>query len=183
MLKAAAEETPARAWLKGDIAAWAGDPGSGLYDVVFSNAALQWLPDHGVLFPKLLARVSGGGALAAQVPAYNSPAHRLLREMTGTGPGAWYTHAIEFYYDTLAPNAGRLDLWETEYQHIMQDHAEIVEWYKGTALRPFLSALPAGEPRERFLMEYQRGLESVYPRRPDGRVLFPFRRIFLIAYR
>jgi trans-aconitate 2-methyltransferase len=65
----------------------------------------------------------------------------------------------------------------------MEDHSAIVEWYKGTGLRPYLAALRDGEARERFLAEYLSGLERVYSRRPDGRVLFPFRRIFSIAYR
>ena len=178
MLRAAAAAHPEWNWVEGDIATWAAGP-AGLHDVVFSNAALQWTPDHAVVLPNLLTHVAAGGALAFQMPAYDGPAHRLLREMAGPVAGDWHTHDIAYYYDVLAPHSSRLDLWETEYQHIMEDHSAIVEWYKSTGLRPYLAALGDGEARERFLADYLTGIERIYPRRPDGRVLFPFRRIFL----
>src|SRR5262245_21129084 len=179
-------------WRQANIADWAA-AADRPYDVVFSNAALQWVPDHATVFPKLLAHASPAGALAVQVPAYDSPAHRVSRGLATLEPwrryfpngvtGDWHTHDVAFYYDVLSPQAARLDLWETDYVHIMNGHSDIVEWYKGTGLRPFLAAVPKGEAQDHFLAEYLEGLKRVYPLQPDGRLLFPFRRIFLIAYR
>jgi trans-aconitate 2-methyltransferase len=192
MLQEARAADPDRTWIEGDISTWAAAPGDS-YDVVFSNAALQWVPDHAVVLAKLLVRVSSGGALAIQMPAYDSPAHRLSRTMAASqrwshrfpgGPaGDWNTQDISYYYDLLAPLASNLDFWETEYLHVMDAPGDIVEWYKGTGLRPFLAALKDGDERNQFLAEYLQGLENVYPRRRNGRVLFPFGRIFLVAYR
>jgi trans-aconitate 2-methyltransferase len=191
MLGTAREGHPEWRWEEGDIASWASTAGRS-YDLVFSNAALQWVGDHAALLPQLLRRVSPAGALAMQIPARESPAHDLVRAMADSA--AWrpfFTHSFAdwdsrdtgFYYDVLTPHATRLDIWETTYIHVLDSPADIVEWYKGTGLRPFLSALQDDAARERFLAEYLAGIEKLYCPRADGRVLFPFRRIFVIAYR
>ena len=136
--------------------------------------------------------VSPGGALAVQVPGnFDATAHRLMRELAtsehwGSRIGnirEWHVHDVPFYYDVLARHAQRLDLWESEYIHILPNSAAIVEWYKGTGLRPFLEALNSSSDREAFTTDYLRLIQAAYPPRRDGRVLFPFRRIFIIAYR
>jgi len=99
------------------------------------------------------------------------------------GVREWHVHDLDFYYDVLALRAARLDLWETLYMHVMAGPESIVEWHKGTGLRPFLDALSDDGTRERFCAEYLEGLRQIYPRRPDERVLFPFRRLFLVAYK
>lgn len=182
MLAAARREHPEIRWEPGGIAAWAdgGEP----FDLVFSNAALQWLDDHAALFPKLFARVAPGGALAIQMPAdYSAPQHRILREMAARPVHDWHCHAPEFYYDALAPAAARIDLWTTTYYHPMPDVEAIVEWYKGTGMRPYLEALEGPEERRRFIAEYCERLRPHFPAQPDGAVLFPFARLFVVAYR
>jgi len=180
-------------WLLGDIAGWARDP-DGVFDVVYSNAALQWVPDHSALYPALFGRVAPGGALAVQVPAnLGAPAHAAMRSLAASDPWRsllppggvreWFVHDAGFYYDRLAKTATQVDLWETEYLHVLDGPAAIVEWYKGTGLRPFLDALPSAEHRDGFLEEYLALITRAYPVRQDGRVLFPFRRLFLVAYR
>ena len=111
----------------------------------------------------------------AASPAWRSFFPQRVRE--------WYAFPSEAYYDFLAKEATRIDLWETEYLHVLAGPGAIVEWYKGTGLRPFLDTLPGEPERERFLVDYGEALRPLYPARPDGRVLFPFRRLFLIAYR
>ena len=176
-----------------DIAEWAAGAGE-LFDVVFSNAALQWVPDHASLYPALLRHVAPGGALAVQVPMnLDAPAHLAMRELASTpawacllppgGVREWHAHDAGFYFDLLASTAARLDLWETEYFHVMGGPAAIVEWYKGTGLRPFLDALPTDDDRTNFLADYTDRIADAYPAQADGRVLFPFRRFFLVAYR
>jgi trans-aconitate 2-methyltransferase len=119
---------------------------------------------------------------------WDGPANRLMREV-GERFGIagrvreWFTHDIEFYYDVLARYASRVDAWTTEYVHVMPDAEAIVEWYRGTGMRPFLEALPDDEARGRFATEYREAIRAAYPARPDGRLLFRFRRLFLVAYR
>lgn len=190
MLARARRDHPGLAWEEGDIAAW--NP-AGTYDLVFSNAALQWVPDHATLLPRLLSRVADGGALAVQVPAdIEAPAHRLMRELAASepwraffpaAPREWHVHDPGFYYDALVSRAARLDLWTTDYAHVLENATEIAEWYRGTGLRPFLDALPDAAARERFVADYAARLPAAFPAQPDGKVLFPFRRFFLIAYR
>jgi trans-aconitate 2-methyltransferase len=185
MLDAARAASPQNEWRVGDIAEWAAASGD-RFDVVFSNAALQWVADQGVVFPQLMARVAEGGALAVQAPGnYASPQHQMLREIARRASlrvREWHTHDLDFYYDALAPLASRLDLWATEYLQVMPDVESIVEWYKGTGLRPYLDALGDGLERERFLAEYLEGLRLIYSPQSNGAVLFPFRRIFIVAY-
>jgi trans-aconitate 2-methyltransferase len=184
MIQAARQAAPRLRWITGDIAGWAAESGS-RFHVVFSNAALQWVGNHSAVFPQLFARVAEGGALAVQMPGnYDAPQHRILRKMAASlKVAAWHAYDLDFYYDLLAPLASRLDLWATQYLHIMAGPEAIVEFYKGTALRPYLEALPGPEERERFTAEYLEAIRPLFPARLDGRVLFPFRRIFLVAYR
>lgn len=190
MLENARKGHPEMVWTQGDIAEWAASAPTA-FDVVFSNAALQWVPDHAALFPRLMARVAKGGALAVQMPSrVESPAHRVTRELAESprwcaqfsGVADWFTHEAGFYYDAVAPHAASVELWETDYCHIMNGPEGILEWYRGTGLRPYFSALGSEEERVRFAGEYLDGIREAYPRRADGRVLFPFRRIFVVAY-
>ncbi len=158
------------------------------FDVVFSNAAMQWVPDHRSAFPRLLEHVAPGGALAVQMPAnFEAEAHTLMRAVASRYPATagvreWFTHDTGFYYDSLAPLAARIDLWSTEYIHVMEGPEKIVEWYAGSGMRPFLDALSTDADREAFTADYLAAIRHAYPARPDGRVLFPFRRLFIVAY-
>ena len=184
MIETACGEQPQHRWMVGDISQWASEKGP-RFDIVFSNAALQWVPDHAVLYPKIIARVVPGGAFAAQMPAdIDSPPHRLMREIApGMRVKEWHAHLPDFYYDLLTPLCARVDVWETEYLHVLPNAEAIVEWYRGTGLRPFLEALATESDRDRFLEEYLKRIRALYPPRSDGNVLFPFRRLFVVAYR
>jgi len=183
MIATARERHPGWRWITGDIAHFA--EGNDRYDLVFSNAALQWVPDHERILPLLLQRA---GVLAVQMPGnWAAPAHGVMREVAKRfgmleSVREWYTHDENFYYDVLAPHCRQLDLWTTEYIHVMPDAAAIVEWYRGTGLRPFLQALPDGPTRDQFIAQYQEAIRAEYPPRPNGQLLFPFRRLFLVAY-
>ena len=192
MIAAARKAHPDWNWRTGRIADWAGENDQA-YNIVFSNAALQWVDDHAAIFPKLLARVAAGGALAIQMPAnFDAPAHRIMREIAtsqawrkhfpAAGVREWHVHDLAAYHDILAPIAGAVDFWQTEYLHIMADAAAIVEWYKGTGLRPFLDALANDRQKADFTSQYLEEIARAYPVRKDGRLIFPFRRLFLIAY-
>jgi len=189
MIAAASRSYPQYEWLIGDISAWTAEVP---FDVVFSNASLQWVPGHEVLFPHLFAQVAPGGALAVQMPAHFDSA--LQREILETAEDPAWRHLMgqalnaftkqppSFYYNLLQPLAALLEIWETEYYHVVDSPHSIIEWFRGTGLRPFLAVLESEDQRKRFeellLAKYTRA----YPPQNDGRILFPFRRLFIIAY-
>ena len=184
MIDVARKEQPHRRWIAADIWNWIRTE-EAQFDLIFSNAALQWVSDHAALYPKLLERVAKGGAFAAQIPAdFNAVPHELMRELAPPNVRAkeWYSHEPSFYYDVLAPHARVVDIWEAIYQHVLPNADAIVEWYKGSGMRPFLEAMESEAERGRFLTQYTQRIRAAYPARSDGKVLFPFRRLFVIAY-
>jgi len=194
MLEAAHGSQPERHWIKGEIVGWANDSRQAPYDIVFANASLQWIPDHAANFPRVLTRVAPNGAFAAQMPGnHEAPVHQVMRDIAAsqswrrwfpTGKVCeWHSSTLEHYHDVLAPHAARLDIWETTYLHIFLKAEDIVEWYKGSGLRPYLEAIDSELERQRFVAEYLAAIRSIYPPQEDGHVLFPFRRLFMIAYR
>lgn len=172
-----------------EIASWS--PAASV-DVIFSNAALHWLPDHARLFPKLLDALSPGGILAVQMPAmHNAPVRALQQQIASSGPWAGRLEGIasappilepEAYYDLLSERASSLEIWATEYLHVLRGQDPVVQWASGTSLRPYLDALPAGE-QTGFIAAYAKALRPHYPPRADGTVLLAFRRLFIIAKR
>jgi trans-aconitate 2-methyltransferase len=190
MIAAAKAEYPDLNWIESDIIEWkAEEP----FDLIFSNAALHWVPDHGKIFPHLINQLSSNGVLAVQMPThFQSHVHRRTREialdaewqhLTGQALQAIKVERPSFYYDLLQPQVTRLDLWETDYIHVLEDHQAIVDWIRGTGLRPFLQALESDEQRARFEKMLLEGVSQDYPKQKDGRVLFFFRRLFIVAYR
>lgn len=190
MLAKAREGSPARCrWERADLADWV--PAAGRPDLIFSNAALHWLDRHEVLLPRLASLLRPGGLLAVQMPRnHAAPSHQAMIEAASAGP--WADRVVPALrpspvssasacFAILAPHAEALDLWETEYLHVLPPGKEhpVVAWTRGTALRPLLDA--AGPHAEAFLATYTERITHAYPLLPDGRVLFPFRRLFLIA--
>ncbi|HEY8709494.1 MAG TPA: trans-aconitate 2-methyltransferase, partial [Burkholderiaceae bacterium] len=152
--------------------------------------ALHWLPGHEHLFPALVAQLAPGGVLAVQMPRnFGAPSHTLIADAVRAGP--WRARlepllrpspvaAPEFYFDLLAPLVAQVDIWETEYLQVLEGTDPVKEWTKGTWLKQFLDAL--GEPqRSAFEGDYAARLRIAYPVRADGRTLFPFRRLFVVA--
>lgn len=176
-------------WLDADLAAWS-PPGDA--DLLFSNAALQWLDNHAQLFPRLLGPLGPGALLAVQMPRnYDQLSHENMVAAARSGPWRARLEPIlraqpvarpEDYFDILAAHARELDIWETTYLHALEGEDAVLEWTTGTGLRPYLQALE-GEDRNGFLAAYGELTRAAYPRRADGRTLFPFRRLFLVARR
>jgi len=172
----------------GDVREWQPEPDT---DVVVTNAALQWVPEH----PKLLVRWAGqltaGSWIAMQVPGnFDAPSHQAVRELARRE--SWSEPLRDFpfregqvespsgYADLLTDAGCTVDAWETTYIHELKGENPVLEWIAGTALRPVKSRLT--EPQwQQFRLELIPLLDAAYPRRPDGRTYFPFRRIFLVA--
>jgi trans-aconitate 2-methyltransferase len=159
-------------------------------DLIYSNAALQWVDRHPVLFPRLLSFLAPGGVLAVQMPdMYDTPLRQIPYDLTRTD--AWSAHLrgvasapgilpAAQYWDLLRPIAATLDLWRTTYMHALRGENTVAEWAAGSSLRVFLDALPE-ECRDAFRQAYSEAAKTHYPQRPDGTTLLPFHRLFIVA--
>jgi trans-aconitate 2-methyltransferase len=193
MLASARKRLPACQFELSDIAQWQPPAESDPPDLIYANAALQWVPDHETLLPRLFASLAPGGVLAIQMPDNrDEPTHRLMREVATLDPWASTIGnaamvrtkilALNAYYDLLARDTADVDVWRTAYQHPMDTPAAIVEWVRGTGLRPFVDPLPPAY-REGFLAEYERRIALAYLPRSDRRLLLAFPRLFIVARR
>lgn len=184
----AAGDERALVFVEADLAAWRAPAP---LDLLFSNAALQWLPDHAALLDVLAMQLAPGGVLAVQVPNnYDAPAFRLVLELLDEAPWAGrLRHAPVFprvespvwYADVLHRLGLEAEVWETTYHHALPDAAAIVAWLQGTVLRPALAALPP-ETVPDFLAALTKRMAARYPLRAWG-VDFPFRRLFFVGRR
>jgi len=189
MLEIASKSNSNINWFQEDVANWESNT---QYDIIYSSAVLQWVPNHKKLIPKLMGFINKGGALAVQLPAhYESPLHQLLLDVarlpkwevaTKNACDLLSLKPPSFYYDLLAPLSSKAEMWETIYIHIMDSAQAIVEWFEGTGIRPFMECLPNPDDRNEFKMELLKRYERVYNQQQNGKVLFPFRRFFFIAY-
>jgi len=188
MLETARAGHPDFDWISANAADWHPDSPA---DVIYSNACLQWLDGHETLFPKLAGFVRPGGALAIQMPRnYSSPSHVCMREAATASPLAETLVPVlraepvappETYYDILRPHCRELDIWETVYMQVLEGDNPVAEWTRGTALKPLLDAIDDESEREAFFGAYSKLTQKAYPKRADGKTLFPFRRLFMVA--
>lgn len=190
MIAKARDSFPREAWVVADLAdfqpPW-------LCDLVFANAALHWLKDHHLLIPSWMQKIRPGGALAFQIPSSEIPLVRKAIEAVSRDSrwsdrmeearSALTLHPAPVYYQLLDPLASQLDLWETRYYHSMPNHQAILDWMGSTGLRPYLDALSDSRDQQQFLDEVLKRVQADYPIQPDGTVVFPFQRLFVVAYR
>jgi trans-aconitate 2-methyltransferase len=189
MLGSARAHAPDLAFEEADLSRWTAPAGA---DLLFSNAVVQWLPDALGVLTRWLGGLAPGAVMAVQVPRFaGTPAHLAIREATRGGPWRWrgrvgegprWTAEPPDLYRALAPLARDLDIWETVYLHALRGREPVLEWVKGTALRPLLDAIEESQ-REAFLAAVAERLRAAYPAEADGATLFPFRRLFIIACR
>jgi trans-aconitate 2-methyltransferase len=193
MIAAARTRLPAVRFEKADIRAWIETAPPASESVILANAVLHWLPDHETLFPALAGKLEAGGCLAAQMPDnLLEPAQIAMREIAAAGPwrdklaklGEVRTsiQPADWYHRLLRRHCSRVDVWRTTYYHPLAGAAAIVEWFKGSGLRPFLEALSPDEQSD-YLARYLTRIEQCYPPSEDGTVLLPFPRLFIVAIR
>lgn len=190
MLAQARAEPSRIRWVEGDLATWRPEVAP---DVIYANASLHWIEPHDALLVRLVSDLAPGGCLAVQMPrSHGQPSHELMRavladndlgtpELRGLMDRCPVASALH-YHALLAPHARALDVWETEYVHELEGDDPILDWVKGTGLRPILEGLDDREQTV-FLTDYRERLGAAYPRAANGRTPFPFKRLFVVAFR
>ncbi|AZM46461.1 trans-aconitate 2-methyltransferase [Streptomyces sp. WAC 06738] len=171
---------------RADLADWTPEPGA--YDLILGNAVLQWVPDHWEHFPRWLAGLAPGGTFAFQVPGnYDAPSHALMRQLTRDPRWRERLRGVlrdqpvlqpVAYLELLCDLGCAGDAWETTYTHLLHGPDPVLDWVKGTGLRPVLDAL--GADADAFVTAYAALLRTAYPPGPHG-TPFPFRRIFALG--
>jgi trans-aconitate 2-methyltransferase len=190
MLAAAAKRLASARFTQADVGTWAPEQP---VDLIFGNAVLQWVPDHATLLPRLMGCLASGGVLAVQLPdnlaekshtsmADAARALGLTQSIAAAEAARTDIMPIEALYDVLAPVSSRVEIWRTTYQHPLANAAAIVEWFKGTGLKPYIDGLDEAR-KAAFLAEYHARIAVAYPPRVDGRVLLSFPRLFFVAVR
>ena len=190
MLQVAQARVPAAQFIKDDIDSWRPN---GPADLIFANAALHFLSDHRSRLRELVVSLEVGGVLAVQMPNnIHEVSHALMRMIAADGP--WSSRLVPIaksqalvgsadeYYELLAKNCEDLDIWQTTYFHPLANVDDIVKWFEGSGLRPFLDAL-SPEEQLGFLARYRAELTKVYPLQSDGKVLLRYPRLFIVARR
>lgn len=162
------------------------------YDLIVSNATLQWVPGHAERFGEWVEGLTPGGAFAFQVPGnFGAPSHRLMRELAESTRWRGRLSGVlrhgdavlrpETYLERLTALGCTADVWETTYIHLLTGEDPVLDWVKGTGLRPVLTALADDpEARDAFVGEYRAALRAAYLAGPHG-TPFPFRRVFAVA--
>jgi trans-aconitate 2-methyltransferase len=190
MLRQARERLAHCTFVEGDLSTWMPEQGT---DLLFGNAVFHWVPDHPNVLARLLWSLTAGGVLAVQMPDNtNEPALMLMEKVAASGPwAAAITRANvarndlprpEDYYDLLRPLCSCVDIWHICYNHLIESHEGVVEWFKGSGLRPFLAPLDAAM-RETFIANYTDEIRRAYPARSNGKVMLKFPRLFILAVR
>lgn len=159
------------------------------FDIVFSNACLQWVPNHKELLPKLMDLLKPGGVLAVQIPIqYNEPIHKIISRVSTNMKwknklhvsNPFYILSNDEYYDILSGISNDFEMWTTTYYHKMKNHIDIIEWYKSTGLKPYLEALDE-KNKQQFINDIYEEVVKYYKRQANGEVIFRFPRLFFVA--
>lgn len=159
------------------------------FDIVFSNACIQWIPDHNQLLKNMMGLLKIGGILAVQTPMnYKEPIHKIISEVSTnkkwesefTNPRIFYNLSQTEYFDLLSDISSEFSMWETIYCHKLKSHKEIMEWYRSTGLRPYLDIL-SEEKKKSFEQDIFNRLVKEYPKQKNGNIIFRFPRFFFIA--
>lgn len=168
----------------GDLSALGSD-----FDIVFSNACIQWLPNHSALLNNMFGLLKNGGILAVQLPDnFDQPIHKIITEVAARNewspkfnlPRVFYNLKPEEYYDIISGISENFSIWRTEYFHTMKSCGDIIEWYRSTGLKPYLDVLSESE-KAAFENDVFLEVEKAYPIRKNGCVIFKFPRLFFTA--
>ena len=160
-------------------------------DIIFSNACLQWIPNHREFIPKIFSKLSKGGVLAVQIPLNSQEKlFKIMRETVNEDKWNFSSMSVEpnttlkceEYFDILSSLTDNFNIWETVYYHNMPSINAMVEWIKGTRLRPYLNALNSIDAKK-LIDEISEKASRVYAKQENGEIIFKFRRFFFTATR
>ncbi len=169
----------------GDIARFGG---KSQYSVVFSNAALQWVPGHREIFQNIFDSLTPGGRVVVQMPKNDQETAQVtILQLASEPPWNSMLSAVTVpsravpgpeRYNALIPELGFVDVdcYEHVFQHPMNSPRDVVDWSRATTLRPFLNALHA-DRHDAFIEAVERRLAKAYG--TEGPLIFPFRRLFI----
>ena len=188
MIAAAQKEYPEMQWRVCDASKELGAM-AGEFDLVFSNACIQWIPDHTTLIKNMLGLLKKGGALAVQIPMnFEEPIHQIIGEVSTSDKWknsfhkerVFYTLTPSEYFDLLSEHSAAFSMWSTTYYHVMKSHDDILEWYRSTGMRPYLNVLNEQEKAE-FEHDVMEQVKQRYPAQKNGDIIFRFPRFFFTA--
>ncbi|MDR0639636.1 MAG: methyltransferase domain-containing protein [Spirochaetaceae bacterium] len=191
MIEKARRDYPNRIWIQGDAENITGDK---TYSLVFSNAALQWMDNHEALIPKLWGIVEDGGVFAVQIPKFetmpvNTAIQNVLKKDRWKNRfvhNRWEgknAHGLAYYYEIVSALTCDVVLWETHYVHVLPGVQSIVDFVRSTALMPYFEEMESDRERQQFEQDILAECETHYRAQTNGKVLFPFERMFIIAYK
>lgn len=160
----------------------------GNFDLIFSNACLHWIPDHKSLFPKLMGKLNFGGMLAVQMPlVQNATFYKILNKLISTDKWKKLRDIRIFHnlspnetYDILSEISNEVTMWDTTYYHIVPSYSSVIDWYKGSGLRPYLDMLNQTEKNE-FLYELLEMIKNAFPVQSDNFIILKMPRLFFTA--
>lgn len=187
MLKKARKFMPSVSFSQRDCSKSLADMGN--FDLIFSNAFLQWIPNQEEFIENSFEMLNAGGLFAAQIPLFDEmPANQCIIEAESILPDKfnhidddkYVLHSALEYYDMLTNSTSKISMWITDYFHEMDSHKKVIDFLKGAALRPYIDRLNEKE-QEIFMNEVLKNVEKAYPYQKKGKVLFPFKRLFLIG--
>lgn len=188
MIKKAKEDYPTQKWILFDAGK---DTIDAKFDIVFSNATIQWIPDHVTLIKRFSEMLIDNGVLAVQMPLFfDMPLGKSISWISRNGKWSAATNNVDnlftinnpsFYYDHLARYFRKIDIWTTDYYHVMESHSSILEMIGSTGLRPYLERIDDDNEKKSFENLVMEGIKDNYPLQGNGKVLFPFKRLFFVA--
>lgn len=182
MIRKAREQYPALEFISQDLRELTGQ-----YDLLFSNACLQWVPMHDTLIPELLSHLEPGGVFAAQFPMNNAePLYQIISAVAAEARWGFQNVELDYngalspyeYFNILSRHCSSFQIWETRYHHAMKDHRAIIEWVKGTRIRPYLAHLD-DDGKQAFEQEILERVKETYPVMENGEVIMRFNRFFM----
>lgn len=161
----------------------------GKFDIVFSNACIQWIPNHENLLSDMMRILNENGVMAVQVPyQYEQPMHKIVKAVASKEEWkCMFSFEKVFnileendYFDLLSVLSSDFSIWKTIYFHRMPSQYSIIEWYRSTGLKPYLEVL-SDNKKEEFEKAVFEEVKKVYPVQKNGEVIFRFPRLFFIA--
>lgn len=190
MIKKAKQDYPHQEWIVADALTYASEI---KYDIVFSNAAIQWISNHEDLLKRFYGMLSDDGLVAIQIPLFwDMPLGKIIdhtakdgrwREQTEGVSNLFTIHNYSFYYDHLSDLFNSIEIWETQYLHVLNSHLSILKMMRSTGLKPYLDKLDHDSEKNQFEKEVLGKVEKTYLKQKNGKVLLPFKRLFFIAYK